>query len=40
MNKPDVHRYSYIEGNKIIETSKGKFLITPKCNDKLSIFRK
>lgn len=39
MNKPDVHRYSYIEGNKIIETSKGKFLITPKCNDKLSIFR-
>ena len=33
-----ISKCSYIRGEKVIETSQGKFVITPKCNDKNKIF--
>lgn len=33
-----MNKFSYVFGDKIIENDKGKFFITPKCNDKNKIF--
>lgn len=35
----DIYKYSYIDGDKVVETEEGKFFITPKCNDKKQVFR-
>lgn len=39
MSDLDIYKYSYIDGDKVVETEEGKFFITPKCNDKAQIFR-
>ncbi len=39
MNKSDICKYSYIDGDRVIETEKGKFFITPRCNNKSDMFR-
>lgn len=38
MSKSQVYKYSYFQGEKIIETDEGKFLVIPRCNDKEKIF--
>lgn len=39
MSKFNISKCSYIHGDKFIETPRGKFIITPKSNDKVKIFR-
>lgn len=39
MTNSNILKCSYIHGEKIIDTDQGKFMITPKCNDKHKIFR-
>lgn len=39
MNDLIIYRCYYVHGEKVIETDKGKFFVTPKCNDKEQLFR-
>ena len=39
MNNFTIYRCYYIHGEKVIDTDKGKFFVTPKCNDKEQLFR-
>ena len=38
MSDLKIRRCFYIHGEKVIDTSEGEFLVTPKCNDKMKIF--
>ena len=38
MSDLKIRRCFYIHGEKVIDTSEGEFLVTPKCNDKSKIF--
>lgn len=39
MMKTDIYKCSYVRGDKVVETERGKFFITPRCNNKDEVFR-